>query len=569
MAASLILGVCFAFGHHYYYHWLNGRLVGGIARQQWALRFGNAFATLVAACLKTAVGIAYIQYLWRTLRHRFVSLKTINDAFGIEGNILSFLNWEFWWDIRIGAVIALILWCIPLSTLLTPATLSVGRPEISGSADMEVLTMDISNSTLERAFTYRTRADLWVAGASARLSRIFGTVVSGGERLSFEPPSLQPNTSYDAQAYVPLMQCNTANISVQNQIIEMVAEAQGSDSPTGGYSAYNDDKFPLDKETFHWRINMTSGDMQAEGDLGYFAVVPFYEGNNISFWWNAAQTRTIPANTFLGQLWIAIAEYPNNQTQMQFVNCELYNASVSFTVNFTNHVPSINSIEKKWLNEVNLFQKTNDNDLVYVLHSYSAYFQGICSYLFGSVSWYTDTLGALRFISIGETMNTNLAKSSQWYNMSQRIGTLAGSDGQVVGPENVRNSSLAEEIEGFALNSSLSIMNDPTLSKWITANVTTTFIETVYVYEATNLFLSYGLAILFTTLCVFSGSYAFYLNGVSYDATVSTFAATMQSHEIKEILRRQSTGAQPMDRSMGKLKLRFNPEGGFVPKGSY
>ena len=60
-------------------------------------------------------------------------------------------------------------------------------------------------------------------------------------------------------------------------------------------------------------------------------------------------------------------------------------------------------------------------------------------------------------------MNTNLAKSSQWYDMSQRIGSLAGSDGQVVGPENVRNSSLAEEIEEFALNSSLSMMNDQTL----------------------------------------------------------------------------------------------------------
>jgi len=59
--------------------------------------------------------------------------------------------------------------CIPLSTLFTPATLSVGHVEKLEFANMQVLKMDISNSSLERVFTYRTRADIWVAGASARL----------------------------------------------------------------------------------------------------------------------------------------------------------------------------------------------------------------------------------------------------------------------------------------------------------------------------------------------------------------------------------------------------------------
>ena len=48
-----------------------------------------------------------------------------------------------------------------------------------------------------------------------------------------------------------------------------------------------------------------------------------------------------------------------------------------------------------------------------------------------------------------------------WYESKDwHVGRSAG---QVVGPENVRNSSLAEDIEEFALNSSLSIMNDQTL----------------------------------------------------------------------------------------------------------
>lgn len=245
--------------------------------------------------------------------------------------------------------------------------------------------MDISNSSLERVFTYRTRSDTPAEGASARLGRIIGAVVSGGERLSFQPPSSQPNTSYALQVYVPLMQCNPANATLEDLIVKIVSETSGADSPAVGFPGNS----PLDKETFHWRHNWADGKLQAEGDIGYFAVVPYYESNNLTFWWNSTQSRTISTDRFLGQIWIAIAEYPNNQTRMQFVSCGLYNASVSFKVNFTNHVPSISNIQKRWLNAANLYQPASDND---ILNSYSAYFQGICSYLFGSVAWYNDGL---------------------------------------------------------------------------------------------------------------------------------------------------------------------------------
>lgn len=64
----------------------------------------------VSFCLKTAVGIAYIQYLWKTLRHKSITLKTINDAFSITSNALSFLNLELLLKIRIGVILAVIIW---------------------------------------------------------------------------------------------------------------------------------------------------------------------------------------------------------------------------------------------------------------------------------------------------------------------------------------------------------------------------------------------------------------------------------------------------------------------------
>jgi hypothetical protein len=67
----------------------------------------------------------------------------------------------------------------------------------------------------------------------------------------------------------------------------------------------------------------------------------------------------------------------------------------------------------------------------------------------------------------------------------------------------------------------------------VTANVTATFIKTVYVYEDLNLLLVYSLAIFFSTVFVIIGSYAFYRNGVSCDTKVSTFAISMQNPEVR------------------------------------
>ena len=120
--------------------------------------------------------------------------------------------------------------------------------------------MDISNSSLERVFIYRSRADISAEGASARLGRIIGAVVSGGERLSFQPPSSQPNTSYALQVYVPLMQCNPANATLEDLIIKIAPEAN---------EAYFGE-FPLDKETFRWGHNMTDGELQTLGILQRF-----------------------------------------------------------------------------------------------------------------------------------------------------------------------------------------------------------------------------------------------------------------------------------------------------------
>ena len=69
-------------------------------------------------------------------------------------------------------------------------------------------------------------------------------------------------------------------------------------------------------------------------------------------------------------------------------------------------------------------------------------------------------------------------------------------------------------------------------SNIVIANVTTTSTETVYLYEATNLILVYSIVLATSAAAVLFGTFAFYSNGVGYDASVSTFAVTMQNPEV-------------------------------------
>jgi hypothetical protein len=61
---------------------------------------------------------------------------------------------------------------------------------------------------------------------------------------------------------------------------------------------------------------------------------------------------------------------------------------------------------------------------------------------------------------------------------------------------------------------------------------TTATVQTIYLYQSTNLIISYSIAILASIAAVILGSYSLYQNGGSYDASISTIATTMQHPEV-------------------------------------
>lgn len=71
---------------------------------------GDAFAVGMNVLFKTAIRIAYTQYVWRVLRFEALSLGAINDAFSASSNIMSLLSYEIIIRAPVSTLMVLNIW---------------------------------------------------------------------------------------------------------------------------------------------------------------------------------------------------------------------------------------------------------------------------------------------------------------------------------------------------------------------------------------------------------------------------------------------------------------------------
>ncbi|KAI9776496.1 MAG: hypothetical protein M1839_009530 [Geoglossum umbratile] len=152
MACFLLLGTTGAVLHHEYYTYLAGKPVRDHQRQQqWASRIGTALAFLIKTFLVSAVTTAYIQRIWTTMKDKEMSVKGLNALFQATSDVTSFFRWEMISRAKVGTIVALISWLIPLASVVTPSTLS-----IKGQLVPEVRRTDILMPNFTSAGSYAT-----------------------------------------------------------------------------------------------------------------------------------------------------------------------------------------------------------------------------------------------------------------------------------------------------------------------------------------------------------------------------------------------------------------------------
>jgi len=133
MFSLLLLGVFTAVGQHGFYTYLHLKLVDAVAIDQtWVIRIGNAFSFLVKTSLVAAVGIAFWQSFWHTIRHKELPVKSIDSVFGVLVNPLQFFDRNLLLKTPLLFIMALIAWCLPLTAIFAPGALT-GTPLASQS----------------------------------------------------------------------------------------------------------------------------------------------------------------------------------------------------------------------------------------------------------------------------------------------------------------------------------------------------------------------------------------------------------------------------------------------------
>lgn len=122
MIVFMLAGVGFALGHHFFYNSLRGVEVApddgkwnwNTSSQEWKTRYGTALAFISKTTMTVAIGFAYQEHLWRTLRKKSVSIAGIDAAFAANDNALSFFNWDFLKNVKVGYLLALLGWYVEL-----------------------------------------------------------------------------------------------------------------------------------------------------------------------------------------------------------------------------------------------------------------------------------------------------------------------------------------------------------------------------------------------------------------------------------------------------------------------
>jgi len=123
--SMLLIAVLAGIGQDRFYAYLHGRLTEEVSiSQAWVSRVGNTFAYLFKTVLVLAVGKAFCQAFWLSIRRDALRLGTISAIFNLLGNPLNVLDQELRKK-RFGLLtLAIITWMIPLCAVFSPGALT-------------------------------------------------------------------------------------------------------------------------------------------------------------------------------------------------------------------------------------------------------------------------------------------------------------------------------------------------------------------------------------------------------------------------------------------------------------
>jgi hypothetical protein len=154
MAASFLMGIVFALCQHFLYRWLHHQQISDELKKFRFVLYGRALAYCAKVAFGGCVVLVFRQRIWRTFRERALSVISIDQFFGATEDPSIFGNWEAVSNAPFVVAIALVIWLIPLATIIfSPGALTFGTYLKEETLEMMVPTI---NFTAESVKSWRT-----------------------------------------------------------------------------------------------------------------------------------------------------------------------------------------------------------------------------------------------------------------------------------------------------------------------------------------------------------------------------------------------------------------------------
>src|SRR6201996_1985310 len=375
---------------------------------------------------------------------------------------------------------------IPLAAIITPGTLIVSPILHDSSATQIVPSLDFQNNADMYGSVSQGSGLGEFDRASDEVIRVALASATSGTILPMSPPAL--NSSYAYIFYGPALRCEKAN-DTEFQFFNNLAK---------NYSSSNG---ALTLAYFSW---VPSNIENSNNDIPSFNQTDFTFPIDISSSTNGSQVNIFLACTY--------NQGPSTEFSCKspvLLNCALRN--VSYTVNFAfesgQQTMSIDSVGagdpvNQW---DNYFAETTVRSITNKTLSYLSVMFAFNNIITGSISFVDSTNAWL--VTSTMIQSTSLTP------------LLASPNNETLG------SALEDLFQNitFSLFSSNRFLADATnASRAVSSNVTTQLTQNIYVYNPLDLYLAYGLTLVFALICICIGSLALTGNGVSFSDQFTT-----------------------------------------------
>ncbi|KAF4334983.1 hypothetical protein FBEOM_11180 [Fusarium beomiforme] len=551
MTGSLLLALLLAVGHHFYYDYLDGKIVENQIQQEWYLRGGTGIAFLARALLSAAVGFAYTQILWQTLRSKSVTIQGINSLFGILHDAWDFTTWELWTAAPALAVVAMIAWALPLIAVVTPATLSVqvsSQPNITTVNEL-IPKIDYSNPLNFAQWT--GQGGVGYNAPSSYVSRVLLSVSSLGSILTIPAPS--PNSSYHVDFYGPTISCSTpSNATYANLLAETVKNSTCCGN-TVGYVGFAPAFYTQEKSE------------------EYYAVLGLTSALNDSLVSKASSyDRTGKANS--AKFYVIVPDRPLSNYYIMVnksVECQLYNSSFAINFTFSNGQQDI-SYKTERLNGVSYLNTgisqrgSKDTTQLHASVAYISLMDALGKLLLGSLQ-----ISHYGFINPVQTqiMSSVLMDAKEMQIVQQMNAQQYSADGGLQKAESViGNISMADALEQLFTNVTISLFsNSKFLQNETTASsgpITHLSTQIAFSYEPRNLLIAYGIGLVACATIVIIGLLCIKSASASYGNSFSTILRTTRNPDLDTIVPvAETSGAEPLSKDLGDVRLVLRRQG--------